>query len=95
MSSLNGPRDHLDRLVADILNDDADECPVGTNNQEESIKNNSSYKNDMQEQGKSVSDTIQNCFPKTGRFSSGSSSNGDSRDSGFDGGFGGMSQNNA
>ena len=88
MSSLNGPRDHLDRLVADILNDDADEYPVGTNNQEEVVKTNASFKDGILEQGKAVSDTLQQCFPKNGRFSSGSSSNGDSRDSGFDGGIG-------
>jgi len=87
MSSLNGPRDHLDRLVADILNDDADEYPGETNNQEEVVKTNASYKDNIQDQGKAVSDTLQHCFPKNGRFSSGSSSNGDSRDSGFDGGI--------
>jgi hypothetical protein len=85
MSSLNGPRDHLDRLVADILNDDADEYPVGSNNQKGVVKTNASYKDGIQDQGKALSDNLPHCFLKNGRFSSGSSSNGDS---GFDGGIG-------
>ena len=88
MNSLNGPRDHLDRLVADIL-DDADECPVEVSDvQEDLVKPHAAQKEEHHGKGKEVSYTLQNCFLTNGRSSSGSSSNGDSRDSGFEGGIG-------
>ena len=84
IGSLGGPRDHLDRLVADIL-DDADECPLEENDyqEEELLKSNSSKKNTCDPELK-VSQAIPNSFVKNGRCSSGSSSNGDSRDSGYE-----------
>ena len=86
MSSLCGPRDQLDRLVADIL-DDADDCPLEeTNYQEELLKPNLSQK-DVRSQETKGSVVVPN-FLKNGRCSSGSSSNGDSRDSGFECGIG-------
>ena len=83
LSSLGGPRDHLDRLVADIL-DDADECPLeGADFQEDLLKSKLSQK-DAHIQETKESEAISNSYGKNGRFSSGSSSNGESRDSGFD-----------
>ena len=90
LNSLSGHHDHLDRLVDDILDDDIDECPVEeTDDQEdELIRTNVNIKPQKCEQGKGGNETLQACFLNNGRSSSGSSSNGDSRDSGFEGGLG-------
>lgn len=84
LSSLGGPRDHLDRLVADIL-DDADDCPLGENpyREAELLKSDASQKDICNPEGK-VAEIVPNSFIKNGRCSSGSSSNGDSRDSGYE-----------
>ena len=88
LSSFGAPRDHLDRLVADIL-DDADDCPLGENlyREEELLKSDVSQK-DIRNTEAKVSEAVPNSFMKNGRCSSGSSSNGDSRDSGFECGIG-------
>ena len=88
LSSLGGPRDHLDRLVADIL-DDADDCPLEENlyREQELLKSDASQKDNCNSEGK-VPEAVPNSFIKNGRCSSGSSSNGDSRDSGFECGIG-------
>ena len=83
LSSLGGPRDHLDRLVADIL-DDEDECPLGGADFQEDLLKSKLNKKDDHNQEIKESEAISNSFDKNGRFSSGSSSNGESRDSGFD-----------
>ena len=88
VNSLSGHHDHLDRLVDDIL-DDVDECPtVEPDDHEELARNNVTQDVDH---GKDGNGSRQICFLNGRSSSSGSSSNGDSRDSGFEGGHGGIS----
>ena len=88
VNSLSGHHDHLDRLVDDIL-DDVDECPTEErDDHEELVRNNITLNGDH---GKEVNGSRQICFLNGRSSSSGSSSNGDSRDSGFEGGPAGIS----
>ena len=86
MNSTNSPRDNLEHIVADILNE-VEECPVQHNKyqEEELLRSYSNRKDKINNEPKAFGDTIEGCFVTNGRSSSGSSSNGDSRDSGFDG----------
>lgn len=86
MNSTNSPRDNLEHIVADILNE-VEECPVQDNKyqEEELMRSYSNRKDKIHNEPKAFADTIEGCFVTNGRSSSGSSSNGDSRDSGFDG----------
>ena len=83
--------DHHERHFLGNILDDPDCLPEGLvdDHEEELVKANGDIKESGKTQkGKEGNDTLQGCFITNGRSSSGSSSNGDSRDSGFEGGLG-------
>ena len=84
--------DHHERHFLGNILDDPDCLPEGMvdDHEEELVKANGDIKETGKtDKGKQGNDTLQGCFITNGRSSSsGSSSNGDSRDSGFEGGLG-------